>query len=83
MNQIARSKDQVAAAVRRRRKALKLTQGDLEAKSGVRQSTISQFEGGAVDVRLGTLIDLLAALDLELVIRARSSAGADDIEALF
>jgi HTH-type transcriptional regulator / antitoxin HipB len=79
MNQIARSPKQIGAAIRRRRKAMHLTQGDLGRKSGIRQATISLLESGECDARLATFMDLLAALDLEMVIQPRSRGDVSDI----
>jgi HTH-type transcriptional regulator / antitoxin HipB len=79
MNQIARSPKQIGAAIRRRRKFLNLTQGDLGKKSGIRQATISLLESGESDARLATFMDLLAALDLEMLIQPRSKGDVSDI----
>ncbi len=82
MEQIARTSKQVGAAIRRRRRRLSLRQGDVGAKTNLRQATISALENGEPGTRLRTLIDVMAALDLELVVRERSKAGRD-IEELF
>jgi len=81
MNQIARTAKQIGAVIRRRRRALDLRQGDVGDKTNLRQATISAFENGEPGTRLSTLIDVMAALDLELVIRERSRAA--DIEDVF
>lgn len=49
----------------------------------VRQATISKLEAGEPATQLRILMEALAALDLELVIRPRSAASNDDIEVLF
>lgn len=82
MEQIARTTKQIGAAIRRRRRALNLRQGDLGAKTNLRQATISALENGEPGTQLRTLIDVMAALGLELVIRERSKVSAD-IEDLF
>lgn len=82
MEQIARTPKQIGAAIRRRRRALNLRQGDLGAKTNLRQATISALENGEPGTQLRTLIDVMAALSLELVIRERSKVSAD-IEDLF
>lgn len=74
MEQIARTSKQIAAAIRRRRRFLNLSQGELGAKTKLRQATISALENGEPGARLRTLIDVMAALGLELVIRERSKA---------
>lgn len=73
MDQIARTPGQIAAALRRRRRALNLTQGALGAKTTLRQATISSIENGEPGTRLRTLFDVLAALDLEIVVRPRTA----------
>ncbi len=72
MEQLVRTIDQIGNAVRRRRKSLKLTQHQLCEMSGLRQATISSLEAGDSGARLKTLLDVLSALDLELVVRERT-----------
>lgn len=48
-----------------------------------RQATVSKLEAGSPATQLQMLIDVLVALELELVIRPRSSAPIEDIEDLF
>lgn len=79
MNQLARSSKQLGAALRRRRRALGLTQAALGARAQLRQATVSAVETGEASLQLSTLLDLLAALDLELVIRDRTSADISSI----
>ncbi|MCH8097129.1 MAG: helix-turn-helix domain-containing protein [Proteobacteria bacterium] len=74
MEQIARTSKQIGAAIRRRRRLLNLSQGELGAKTKLRQATISALENGEPGARLRTLIDVMVALGLELVIRERSKA---------
>lgn len=83
MENIARTAKQTGEAIRRRRKSLDLTQGDVSAKTGLRQPTVSALEVGEAGVKLGTLLDILTALDLELVIRPRTKASPQDIEDIF
>lgn len=82
MNQIARTARQVGVAVRRRRRALGWSQSDLGSKAGLRQATISTLESGESGTRLRTLVDVMAALELEMVIQDRSKAPKS-IEELF
>lgn len=72
MDQIVRTTKQVGAALRRRRRALNLTQEALGAKTTLRQATISSLENGEPGTRLRTLFDVLSALNLEIVIRRRA-----------
>ena len=82
-DQIARTSKQIGEAIRRRRKSLHLTQTDLGDRAKLRQATISDLESGEPGTQLRTLIDVLATLELELVIRPRSKASPSDIEAAF
>lgn len=83
MPQTARNPTQVGAAIRRARRQARLTQAALGAKTGLRQATISDLERGEGEVRLGTLLDVLAALGLELVIDERGRASAGRLEDIF
>jgi HTH-type transcriptional regulator/antitoxin HipB len=83
MDQIARTPTQIGAALRRRRRNLRLTQKDLGTKTSLRQATISTMERGEPGTQLRTLFDVIAALDLEIVIRPRTKGTATDIEDLF
>ncbi len=83
MDQLARTPTQLGAALRRRRKSLGLSQAELGQRINRRQATVSGLEGGEVDTKLTTLMDALAVLDLELVVRARSSSSVADLEAIF
>ncbi len=83
MDQIARSPKQLGAIIQRQRRKLALTQNGLGAKIKHRQATISRLEAGEPGIRLGTLLDILAALNLEIVVRTRTKGSAEDIEVLF
>ncbi|RZS76831.1 Xre family transcriptional regulator [Phyllobacterium myrsinacearum] len=80
---IARTEKQLGAILRRARKTAGLTQGLLGEQIHLRQGTVSRLEAGEPAVRLHTLIQVLAALKLELVIRPRSEGSVADIEGLF
>ncbi len=80
---IARSAKQLGAILRRVRKERGLTQSQVGETVHLRQATISKLEDGAPATQLVTIIAALAALDLELVVRQRSQAKAEDIEDLF
>jgi len=83
MDTIARTTRQLGAAIRRARRQKGLTQRGLGDLMHARQATVSKVESGEAGTQLGVLIDALAALDLELVVRMRSKASADQIEDLF
>ena len=83
MDTIARTPKQVGAGIRRYRRQKDLTQGGLGEKMHARQATVSKLESGEPTTQLRILMDALAALDLELVIRPRTTVSAEDIESLF
>lgn len=78
---IIRSEKQLAAAIRRFRKAAGMTQGDLATKASKRQATISNLESGSGT--LDTLFSTLGALELELVLQPRTQSRAPDLADLF
>jgi HTH-type transcriptional regulator/antitoxin HipB len=82
MDLIARTPGQIGAAVRRRRKALELSQDALGEKISMRQATISNLEAGDRGAKLGTLLDAMSALGLELVIRPRTRGRTDEMDDL-
>lgn len=82
MKQLARTPKQLGAALRRRRRKMGLRQGDIGNLTNLRQATISALENGEPGTRLRTLTHVLAALDLELVVRERSS-DSKEMEELF
>jgi len=83
VDQIARTPKQVGEALRRRRRSQGLKQKDLGDRTKLRQATISGLEAGEPGTQLRTLFDVLAALNMELVIRPRTKASNDKIEDLF
>ena len=83
MDQIARTVQQLGAAIRRKRKQVGLSQEELGTRIRLRQATISKLEAGEPATRLQTLLDALAALDLEIVIRPRTRGSIADLEDLF
>ena len=83
MDTIIRTTRQIGDAIKRIRRQRNLTQEALGQKIHVRQATISKFESGEPATQLHILMDILAALDLELVIQPRSKASPDEIEDSF
>lgn len=83
MEQTARTPQQLGAAVRRKRKQMGLTQDELGTRIQLRQATISKLEAGEPATRIKTLLDVLSALDLEIVIRPRTRTGPEAIENIF
>ena len=82
MEQIARTSKQLGAAIHRQRRSVGLSQSELGSKTSLRQATISALENGEPGTQLRTVVDVMAALGLELVIRKRSKVS-QDIEDLF
>ena len=82
-DQIARNPKQAGDALRRRRRALGMTQTDIAGKTGLRPATISGVEAGEPGTQLRTLFDILTALDMEVVFRPRTKASTEKIEDLF
>lgn len=74
MSQIARTPKQLGAALRRRRRQLRLSQAALGSRTNLRQATISALENGEPGTELRTLVDVTSALGLELVVQERSKA---------
>jgi len=83
MEQITRTPKQLGTLLRRRRREIGLSQEALASRIHLRQATVSALETSAVDTRLGTLFETLAALDLELVVRPRTKGSPQELEALF
>jgi HTH-type transcriptional regulator/antitoxin HipB len=82
MDQASRTAKQLGAALRRYRKAHSLTQGDVAAMINKRQATISALEAGEGGT-LETLLAVLAAIDLELVIRPRTKSNVAGLGEIF
>lgn len=80
---IARSPNQIGATFRRARKLKGMSQSALGEKAGLWQETISKIENGSEATKIGTLCTLLAALDLELVVRTRTKSSQEDFEKFF
>jgi HTH-type transcriptional regulator/antitoxin HipB len=81
--QIARTEKQLGAILRRARRHAGVTQSQLGKNIHLRQGTVSRLEAGEPAIQLRTVMEALAALDLELVVRARSKASPADIENIF
>jgi len=82
MRTIARTPLQLGNHIRETRRSLGLTQEQLAATVGLRQKTVSELEGTG-NARLSTVLRVLAALDQELVLSARTKSAANEIEDMF
>lgn len=71
MEQFVYSPKSLGLALQRFRKLKKLNQKDAGKAFKLKQSTISSIESGALGTRLDTLFRVLAALDLEMIIRSK------------
>ena len=81
--ELARSPRQIGHVIRRARKRLGWSQTVLGVKAGLRQEAISQIENGRAVTKLGRILDVLAALDLEVRIAPRSKSTVLDLEDVF
>lgn len=81
--QLARTPQQIGNLIRRTRRSRGMSQSDLGSRTGLRQSTISLIEQGNAATKLGTVLNVLAALDLEFRVTPRSKTGPADIEEIF
>ena len=83
MNLVARTPQQMGDALRWFRKLKKLTQRDISEQVGMRQATISSVENGDPGTQLKTIIEVLKALNLELVLRDRGKTRDVHLEDIF
>jgi HTH-type transcriptional regulator/antitoxin HipB len=83
MSALARSPQQIGHVIQRVRRQRNLNQTQLADLAGLRQEMISKIETGQGGVRLATIFDVLAALDLEMTIAPRSKSSSTDIEDVF
>lgn len=52
-------------------------------RAGVRQGSVSQVETGLETGKLTTVMELLRALDREMILQPRTKASNNDIEGMF
>lgn len=83
MVQIARTPTQLGEALRRQRVSAGLSQSQLASMTGLRQATISKLESGSETTRIETIYAVMAALDLEMTVAARSKGTTHDVEDIF
>lgn len=73
MEQLIHSPKSLGNAIKRQRKLKNLSQTATGSTIKIEQSTISSIESGAPGTRLETLFRVLAALDLEMIIRPKQT----------
>jgi transcriptional regulator with XRE-family HTH domain len=61
----------IAGRLRKARLEKRLSQTELAQKLGVTQGTVSRAEQGRGDLRVGTLLEIARALDLDIVLAPR------------
>ena len=83
MDTLARTPKQIGSLIQRARTQRDWTQRHLADRAGLRQATISAIESGETPAKLDTILAVLAALDLEFRVTARSKGEASDIEEIF
>lgn len=83
MNEMARNTRQLGAVIQRARKQRGWSQGQLAERAGIRQSTVSLIETDDTSARAETIFAILAALDLEMKVVARSKGAATDLADIF
>lgn len=60
--------EHITQQIRATREAMKMSQRELSARSGLTQSHISQLERGTMEPGLSSLVDVARALELEIVL---------------
>lgn len=70
-----KTSEQLGAVLRGFRREKKLTQAAAASLSGLAQASVSEIEADPGRSSLGRVFRLIAALDLEIVVRPRRSAG--------
>lgn len=80
MEQLINSPKTLGHALKRQRKLKKLNQKEAGAAFNMSQDTVSSVEQGSPGTRLETLFRLLAALDLEMVIRSKKTINTKKSE---
>ena len=80
MEQFAYSPKSLGEIIKRQRKSKHLNQTQAGEAFKLEQSTVSSIEQGAAGTRLDTLFRMLAALDLEMIIRAKDSRSTFENE---
>jgi HTH-type transcriptional regulator/antitoxin HipB len=80
MDQIVFSPKSLGSALKRQRRLKKLSQNEAGAPFKLDQTTVSSLEQGAPGTRLETLFRMLAALNLEMIIRPKKNTSDENGE---
>lgn len=75
MHQIVRLPSQLGAIIQSERLRKGMTQTELASLTGTQQKTISAIENGNEGTKVGTLLGVIATLDLDLQIAPRQKSG--------
>lgn len=78
MEQMVNSPKSLGNTIKRQRRAKGLNQKEAGSTFKIEQSTVSSLETGAPGTRLETVFRMLAALDLEMVIRTKKDTDMKD-----
>ena len=80
---IARSPDQLGAHIRNLRERQDLSQTQLADLAGTRQEMVSIIERGHDGAKISVLLDLLAALNVDLTLAPRPKPAATEVLDIF
>lgn len=78
MEELVVSPETLGRALKRQRKGKRLTQTKAGETFRIDQRTVSNIENGTPGTHLETIFRLLAALDLEMVIRSKDALKSKD-----
>lgn len=73
-----RNEAQLGVALRHFRKRKNLSQFEVASDAGVRQATVSKAETGSEKTQFSTIVNLMIALDLELVMQPRMKGSIEE-----
>jgi HTH-type transcriptional regulator/antitoxin HipB len=76
MDYLISIQDQLVPQLRSLRKASGLSQNDLAARLGLSQSRIAAIESKPASISVGQLLEILAVLDVQLVLRDKQATVA-------
>lgn len=80
---LVRRPNDLGYALQHYRKQAGLSQSEVAKKHNLSQVMISRLETGQPSQSISRLFDILATLDLEIVIQPRTDSSVDDLENMF